>query len=122
MSRLTLWEWRLDPRFRAWHQQRIKALNEDDYQLMIRKHVAQAMRGSVKSAQIVIAARGLELRAAGAFGRGPEGDNPLIGDVTTNYQVNVLVAHDPIKGIVPNVPTVNLLVPRPPALEPGTTS
>jgi hypothetical protein len=114
MSRGTLWEWRLDPRFCRWLSARIRTVNEQQYDLMIRRHLEQAIRGSVRSAQVIIAARALELRMA-ALNRGA-GDDGDGGDPSTNYRVNVLVRHDPQLGVV------NLLVPRPPEVSDGDYS
>lgn len=117
MSRITLWEWRLDPRFVQWHGSRLLAVNEERYPLMIARHLDQAIAGSYKSAQVVIAARALEIRAGLARGVGPGGADIGDGesDVHTSYNVNILVKQE-------NGHCVNLLIPRPPAIDAEATS
>jgi hypothetical protein len=66
----------------------------------------QAGTGQCQSAHFLLGERALASKLAGR----PAGAEDAAGDVTTNYPVNVLVKQTP-KGIV------NLLIPRPPALE-----
>ena len=105
MSRQTLYEWRQDAEFRRWISGEIGRLNEDDWQLVIRKHTQLALRGSVKSAHFLLGVRSLTAKLAG-----PAAGEDAVGDVTTNYQVRVLVRQTP-PGIV------NILIPRPPTLD-----
>jgi len=109
MSRQTLFEWKQDPGFRAWLRTHLDRTSDDNWPLILRRHEHLALNGSVKSAEFIGKVRLVAAKIAGAPVSGGELDGP--GDVTNNYQVNVLVANDPQKGIV------NLLVPRPPALE-----
>jgi len=98
MSRLTLWEWKQDPGFRAWLRAKLDQTSDEHWPLILRRHELLAIQGSVKSAEFIG-----RVRSLGQRGGGFNGDETVInGDVVANY-------------------SVNLLVPRPPALE-GATS
>lgn len=113
LSRATIWEWKHDPRFRAWLRTELDRTSDEHWPLILRRHELLAIQGSVKSAEFIGKVRLVALKAgAGAPLNTDEFDGK--GDITTNYQVNVLVQQTP-QG------TVNLLVPRPPALEESTT-
>jgi hypothetical protein len=110
MSRQTLYEWRQDPNFRRWLAEEISRMNENDWQVVIRKHTQLAMRGSVKSAEFLLKARHLAWKTAG----GEAGDG-MSGE-TTNYKVEVLVEQTPEGLRRLSEPRVRLLIPRPPAI------
>jgi hypothetical protein len=122
MSRQTIFEWKQDPRFRAWLHDRLNRTSEDLWPFILRRHELLAIQGSVKSAEFIAKVRFLALKvAAGVALGGQYGENSTV-DITTDYDVHVLVDYHPEHGVVRRVdarPHINLLVPRPPALEPN---
>ena len=91
MSRTTIWEWKHDPEFRAWLSSVLTMERDVDWDLVLDKHHQLAIRGSVRSAEFLAKVRSLGLKGGGF------NDSTDVDQSVSNY-------------------TVQLLVPRPPAL------
>jgi hypothetical protein len=97
MSRQTIYEWKHDDRFLAWHKREFNQTSDYNWALIIRRHEMLAMRGSVKSAEFLARVRYQDAKLAGiaaAAGESIDGTDP-----TTNYKVIIMVPRpEPFEG------------------------
>lgn len=91
ISRMTMWEWKRDPAFVAWVTAETKLESDRQWELAVARHLALAIKGSVRSFEALIRLRSLTFRSS-AF-------EPLDDEPASKQDYKVVI-----------------LCPRPPAL------
>jgi hypothetical protein len=84
MSRTTVWQWKRDNGFRSWLRSSLQRTSDENWPLIVRRHEALAIQGSVRSAEFVLKVKQISSNEAGV--QSPPG---------SGYIFNILVPRPP---------------------------